>query len=167
MMRKSLVVMLAMAVVAIVAYTLQAQEGEKWLDPANCYYCQPLTQTEGLMENLGWENYNIKNGSISVTTYKPEWKEKWKAASAEMQKRWMAMPTEAEHPKCGMCKAWSEVPMDRVSWENVEFTGGELGITTSTDTAVVAQLHSITDKTRQAMEDWMKAEAEAKAAAKQ
>ena len=158
-MRKSLVVLLPLAILALVAVAIQAEEGTKWVDPQNCYFCKPLAETPGLMEHVGWENHKIKSGMVSVTTYTPEWKEKYKAASAEMQKRWSTMDPKQTYQMCGMCQAWMKVPMDKVSWETVEFTGGELGITTTSDSAVVPQLHAICDKTCPAMDEMMKAEA--------
>ena len=158
-MRKSLVVLLLLAILALVAVAIQAEEGAKWLDPKGCYFCQPLTETVGLMDNLGWENYKIKNGMVSVTTYTPEWKEKYKAASAEMQKRWQSYDPAKPQPLCGMCAAWMKMPMDKVAWETVEFKGGEISIGNSEDTAIVSQLHAIADKTCAAMDEMMKAEA--------
>ena len=157
-MRKAMLVLLPAAVLALVGLTLQAEEpaAPKWLDPQGCYFCQPLTQTEGLMDHLTWEHHKIKNGMVSVTTYAPEWKEKYKAASADMQKRWETYNPANPQPLCGMCATWMKMPMDKVAWEMVEFKGGEIGITTSADSAVVAQLHEITDKTCAAMEEYLK-----------
>ncbi|MCX6836158.1 MAG: hypothetical protein NTW07_13720 [candidate division Zixibacteria bacterium] len=157
-MRKSLVILLPLAVLALTSMVIQGEEvaSPKWLDPHGCYFCQPLTLTEGLMEHLTWEHHNIKNGMVTVTTYAPEWKEKYKAASADMEKRWMGYDPTKPQPLCGMCAAWMKMPMDKVAWETVEFKGGEIGITTSTDSAVVAQLHEITDKTCAAMDEMMK-----------
>jgi hypothetical protein len=146
-MRKLALILLPMAVLALAGVSLQAEEGVKWLDPQNCYFCQPLTETEGLMEHVSWENYKIANGIVSVTTYAPEWKDKMKAASAAMQKRWAEYDPTKEYHMCGMCRAWTQLPLDKIKMENVEFTGGELSLSTSDDPAIVAKLHEIADKT--------------------
>ena len=159
-MRKALLVLLPVAILALVALALQAEEtaapATKFLDPANCYFCQPLTQTEGLMDNLTFENFKIKNGVVAVTTYKPEWKDKYKAASAEMQRRWQTYDPAKPQPMCGLCAAWSKMPMDKLTMESVEFNGGDLGLTTSADSALVAQMHEIADKTNAAMDELKK-----------
>jgi len=162
-MRKSLIVLLPFAILALVGIAIQAQEptAPKWLDLTNCYYCQPLTQTEGLMDHLTFENFNIKNGCVSVITYAPEWKDKYKAASVEMQKRWQAYDPAKPQPMCGMCAAWTKLPMDKLSMESVEFAGGEMGLKTSADPALVAQMHEITDKICAAMDELKKAQAPA------
>ena len=158
-MRKALLVLLPLAIVAMIALAVQSEEPAAggWLDPAGCYFCQPLTQTEGLMEHLTWENHKLKNGMMSVTTYPAEWKEKYKACSVEMEKRWSTFdPAKPQH-LCGMCSAWMKMPMDKIAWETVEFSGGEIHITNTADPALLAQLHEITDKTRAAMDEMMKA----------
>ncbi len=160
-MRKALIVLLPVAFLILVAWPIQAQEkaAPKFLDPAYCYFCQPLTQTEGLMDNLTFENLKIKNGVVAVTTYKPGWKDKYKAASAEMQQRWQTYDPTKPQPMCGLCTAWTKLPMDKLSMESVEFNGGEMGLTTSADPALVAQMHEIADKTNAAMAEMMKAPA--------
>lgn len=163
-MRKSLIVLLPFAILALIGIAIQAQEpaAPKWLDMQNCYFCQPLAQTPGLMDNITWENHNIKNGTVSVVTYAPEWKDKYKAASADMEKRWKSFDPAKPQPLCGMCTAWMKYPMDKMTWETIDFKGGELEVGTSTDSAVVAQMHEINNKTCAAMDEMMKKEAPAK-----
>jgi hypothetical protein len=162
-MRRSLVVLLPLAILALIAVEIQSEEGAapKWLDPQNCYFCQPLTQTEGLMDNLGWESHKIKNGIVQVVTYKPEWEEKYKAACGEMQKRWKEYDPAKQYHLCGLCQAWQRIPLDKVAWEDVKFNGGEISIGTSGDSTIVAQMHIIADKTCAAMDEMKKAEAAA------
>ena len=157
-MRKSVIGVVAMMAVLVVGAVLVAQEETKWLDPANCYFCQPLTETEGLMEAVGWENHKISNGMVTITTYAPEWEEAVKAAGAEMEKRWEGYDPTAEHQLCGLCEAWLTVPMDKITIEKVDFNGGELTITTTTDAEVLSQLHEIADKTIAAMAAMMETE---------
>jgi len=146
-MRKAVMILLPVAIVALAGVILQAEEGAKWLDPQNCYFCKPLTETEGLMEHVGWENYKIANGMVSVTTYAPEWKDKAKAASAAMKKLWDGYDPAKPVHMCGMCQAFTKLPMDKIKMESVEFSGGELSLSTSDDPAIVATLHEMVDKT--------------------
>jgi len=150
-MRKSVMILLPAAVLALAGLILHAEEGVKWLDPQNCHFCKPLAETEGLMEHVNWENYKIANGMVSVTTYAPEWAEKAKAASAAMKKLWDEYDPTVEVHMCGMCQAWMQMPMDKIKMESVDFTGGELSLTTSDDPAIVARMHEIVDKTVAAM----------------
>jgi len=157
-MRRTLIGTIVMIAVLVVGAVLVAQEETKWLDPANCHFCQPLTETEGLLEAVGWENHNISNGIVTITTYAPEWEEAAKAAGAAMEKLWESYDPTAEHHLCGLCEAWLTVPMDKIVMEKVEFNGGELSITTTSDAEVLAQLHEMTDKTIAAMAALMEAE---------
>ena len=146
-MRKLSIGLLAMAVLVLAGSALVAEDEAMWLNPAGCYFCQPLTETEGLLDAVGWENHKIANGMVSITTYTPEWEKATKAAGAEMEKRWMGFDPTQDKPLCGMCQAWMKVPFDKLTMEKIEFNGGEMSLTTSSDEAVVAQLHEITDKT--------------------
>jgi hypothetical protein len=157
-MRKMSVVVLAAAAIMLASTSLLAQDETKWLDPANCHFCQPLTEPEGLLESLGWEHHKIAHGSMSVTTYKPEWKENFEAASVKMTELWVTFDPAQEYQLCGMCQAWMGLPMDKVTFESVKFNGGEIGMSTSTDPEVVAQLHALTDKTIAEYEAMMKME---------
>lgn len=157
-MHKSVIGAVAMIAVLVIGAGLVAEEGKKWLDPENCHFCQPLTETEGLLEAVGWENHNISNGIVTITTYAPKWEEAAKAAGAEMEKLWESYDPAAEHYLCGLCEAWLTVPMDKIATEKVEFNGGELSITTTADAEVLAQLHEMTDKTIAAMATMMEVE---------
>jgi len=148
-------ILLPVAVVALAGVILQAEEGAKWLDPQNCHFCKPLTETEGLMEHVGGENYKIADGMVSVTTFAPEWKDKAQVASAAMKKLWDEYDPAVEVYMCGMCRAWTQLPMDKIKMENIQFSGGELGLSTSDDPAIVAQMHEIVDKTTAAMASMM------------
>ena len=157
-MRK-IAVSVAVAALAIFAGSaLMAEEEAAWMDPVGCYFCQPLSMTEGLLDNLGWESHKIKNGVVQVVTYKPEWKEKYKAAWAEMENRWKAYDPAKQYHLCGMCQAWMKIPLDKVAWEDVQFNGGEISIGVSQDSAIVVQMHDIADKTCAAMDEMKKAE---------
>lgn len=145
-MRKISIGMTALAVL-IVGSFVAAEEGSKWLDPANCYFCQPLVENENLLDNLSWEHSKIKNGIVAVTTYTSEWKETYQTAHAAMMKRWTDFDPSQEVKLCGMCEAWMTIPMDKIAWETVTFNGGEVGITTTNDPEVLAKLHELTDKT--------------------
>jgi hypothetical protein len=157
-MRRSLVVLLPLAILALIVFVVQAEEGAapKWLDPQNCYFCKPLAETEGLLDHVGWETHKIANGIVTVTTYGDEWKDKMKAASAAMEKLWTEYDPSKEVHMCGLCRAWTQMPMDKIKMESVEFKGGELGLSTSDDPAIVAQLHEIADKTCNAMDEMKK-----------
>jgi len=159
-MRKSVIGAIAMAAVLVVGAVLVAQEKTKWLDPENCYFCQPLTETEGLLEAVGWESHKVSNGMVTITTYAPEWEEAAKAAGAEMEKRWEGYDPTAEYNLCGLCKAWLGLPMDKIKMEKVEFNGGELSLTTTTDAEVLVQLHAMADKTTKAMTAFIEMEVE-------
>ena len=158
-MRKAMFVLLPVAILALIGFAIQAEEpaAAKWLDMPNCYFCQPLTQVEGLMENLSWESLKIKNGIVQVVTFKPEWEEKYRAAWAESVERWKEPDPGKEHYLCGLCQAWQQIPLDKVAWEDVKFSGGEISIGESEDSAIVARIHTIADKTGTAMDEMKKA----------
>jgi hypothetical protein len=146
-MRKVITGLSVVVVLLLATAALMAEEEANWLDPANCHFCQPLTEPEGMMDHLGWNNYKITNGIVSVTTYGPEWKEPFQAASAKMMKLWQEYDPTQQYHLCGMCQAYMGVDWTKVTMDNVDFEGGQVGITTTTDPEVLKQLHAIVDRT--------------------
>jgi hypothetical protein len=97
---------------------------------------------------------------VSITTYTEEWAEASIAAGDEMEKRWMSYDPGAGKNLCGMCEAWTTIPMDKLKMEKVEFHGGEMSLTTTTDPDLLVRLHEMTDKTTVAMAAFMELEME-------
>ena len=63
-----------------------AMAGEKpWFDMENCDFCKHLMTDPHLMENMNWEQYELSNGLLVVTTVKPEYVESFEMAMKEMK----------------------------------------------------------------------------------
>ena len=154
-MRQSAIGAIAVAAMLVVGAGLVAEEGKPWIDPANCYFCEPYSQAEGLLEAVGFEHHNIANGVVFIMTYTPEWEKAANAAGAEMMKRWGTYDPSAGHTLCGMCEAGQTIPFDKVKVEEIMFNGGEMTLQTTDDAELLAKLHEMTDKTTAAWAAFM------------
>ena len=143
-MRKVLIIA---AMVVLVASMMATGEEPQWLDPANCDFCRPLTEPPEMLQNLHWQNFKVTNGVMTVTTFAPEWKEPYEAANAKMEAFWETFDPTKPYHMCGMCQAYMGVDWTKVTADAVDFDGGQVSLMTTTDSATLAALHSITDRT--------------------
>ena len=135
-------------------------EGAKWLDPAGCYYCQPLMETEGMLEHCTWESHKIENGVLDVTTVEPGWEEAYEKAHQEMTDRWNAFDPANPQKMCGMCQAFVAAWDESIQMQDIKTMHGHVMLTTSPKPEVVKKLHMIADRTTKEMKK-MAAEAHA------
>ena len=161
-MRTRMIAVTVAGVILLVGAMLTAQEKAepKWLDVENCYFCQPLANPPGMLQNVDWEEFNVANGILTVVTVKPGFEEPYAKAHDEMEARWKAYDPANPQPMCGMCQAYMAAIDATVKMEEVKTKHGGAGLTTSTNPETVAKLHAIVDRTNQEMAAWEKAQME-------
>ena len=139
-MRRALFLTLSVVLVAAVV----ASAGEvAWFDFQNCAMCKDIMATPGLVENVSWEQYNLANGIISVTTVDVEYVDKYRKAHAGMAETAKAMHSGGEMPYlCGSCTALGMCMMKGANQEYVETINGCLFILTSTKPELVEELQN-------------------------
>lgn len=177
-MRKGIVAVMFVAFAMMVVSALMADDqpkdmpmdkktepaGEaKWLDPENCYFCQPLVAEPGLMDHVHWETHPISNGLVDVVTVDPGFEDQYEKAHAAMMERWQSFNPADPKPTCGMCKAWIDAWDTSIKSEDVKTMHGHIGISTSDNPEVVAKMHAISERTTKEMAAYMEMGKEAHA----
>jgi len=125
----------------------QDAEEKPWFDLENCGFCKHLMDDPGLLDHCTWENHNIENGMMSVTTVDKEFLPSYRAAAMKMKETSEKMEKGEMVPMCGMCTAMGSLMMKGAKWEYVETQYGDVQIMTSDNEEVVQELHAFTDKT--------------------
>lgn len=146
MTRRSLTLSLAAVLVAGVAVA----GGEAWFD-SNCAMCKNMMQEEGLMKNMKWEQHNISNGIVAVTTVKPEYLDAYRVAHENMNKTATRLMKGEQLDLCGSCTALGKCMMMGAKQEYVETSTGDVWIVTSDNPEVVADLHQWVERNQAEM----------------
>ncbi|MDF1545098.1 MAG: hypothetical protein P1R58_08350 [bacterium] len=153
-MRRITVVMCLMLILAF-ALTVTAEDAP-WFDMENCSFCSDMDQE--MMMKLGWEHYNIENGSMTVSTIPREYTEEWEKVRAGWKAKGEKMMAGEKMPLCGMCTAMGGLMMKGVKSEEVKWSMGYISLMTSDDPAIVKEVHAFTDKTNAELDKMMEAE---------
>ncbi|MFQ5512182.1 MAG: hypothetical protein ACE5EO_10065 [Candidatus Krumholzibacteriia bacterium] len=126
--------------------------GEKpWFDMENCGMCKSLGSNAELMENLSWEQHNISNGILAVTTVSPKYLESYRAAHAEMSKTAQRLAKGEMMEMCGSCMAFGMCMMKGARQEYVETSTGDVWIVTSDNPELVVDLQNWVKRNKEEM----------------
>jgi len=129
--------------------------GKEWFDMESCDMCRPLTENPELLMNITWEQHNISNGIVSVTTVEKDYVEVYRKAHSEMGEVGASMEKGNHTELCGMCTNLVGMMMKGVEQEGVVTTHGDVWILTSKDPLVVADLQKWASKNKEEMEKHM------------
>ena len=126
-----------------------AQAGDEgaWFDMANCSMCVNLTTEEGLLDHMTWENHIIANGALSFTAVDEDYKDAYARMGKAMEAAGNKLMAGEQLPLCNFCQSYGALMMAGAKMEIVETAGGEIGLITSTDPAVVKKIHAHTQRT--------------------
>jgi hypothetical protein len=138
MSRKIVGLILAVLVIATVGIS-----GEKpWFDNEHCAMCTNMMANKDLMRNMSWEQHNIANGIVSITTVDKKYLDAYRAAHAEMNKTAMRLQQGEPLELCGSCTALGMCLMKGAHQDYVETSTGDVWIVTSDDPEVVTELQN-------------------------
>jgi hypothetical protein len=129
-----------LAVLALLVSALAFAGDVEWFDMETCEVCKSLTHQEGLMENMTWEQYDISNGIVSVTTVQGDYLDKYRTAQKDMGMVLGRLQKGEQVGLCGGCTALGMIMMKGVKSEEVQTSHGEVWLMTSDDAEVVAAL---------------------------
>ncbi len=154
-MKRVLTLVLSVALVASIAAV--ATSGEKsakaWFDLESCGMCSNLSAQDGLLEHVTWEQHNLANGIVSVTTVADGYLEKYRAANKKMEQVGMKMMQGEKIDLCGMCTSLSGIMMGgKVMPDYVMTQHGSVMILTSQDAETVKSLQKWAATTNSEME---------------
>ncbi len=150
---KKIGILFAVLLVVFIMATFGTAEDKAWFDMVNCDFCKHLATDSLLMENMVWEQYEISNGLLVVTTVKPEFMESYKAAAAEMKKLGEAMMagTATDVKTCGHCDYYGMMMQSGAIFEKVETAMGDIELITSDDEKVLKMIKTYADNNDKAM----------------
>jgi len=148
MKRRMFVLTVLVMVVAAGATTA----GEKpWLDMVNCDMCKNIAATPGLLESMQWEQHDLSNGIVAVTSVPKGKLEAYRKAHMGMAETGKRLMAGEQMELCGSCTALGMCMMKGVNQEYVETMNGDVWIITSDNAEVVAELHDWVKKNKEAM----------------
>lgn len=131
----------AMALVIVVgSIAVAGSDQAAWFDMENCSMCKNISGHAGLMENVTWEQHNIKNGIISMATVPEEYLATYRKAQQEMDGTAKRLMKGEALPLCGSCSAFGNILMKGVEMETVNTQHGDVMILTSADAGIVEEL---------------------------
>ncbi len=159
-MRKAILLLFALAFVMTAPAT---NAGETpWFDMENCVFCQHLVKDPKLLDNLSWEHHDIKNGAMTISVVKPEYRESYEMAQKEMmaegQKLQSGEVAFTDVKMCGHCQAYGKLMMIGVNIEYVQGEVADVVLMTSDDPDKVKEIKMYSQHNRDAMVKMHKAD---------
>ena len=122
-----------------------------WFDMTGCEMCKGMSSEDGLMTHMTWEQYDLSNGVVSITTVDPEYMDKYRTAHAKMNETVMRLEKGEEMSLCGSCTALGMCMMKGASHDYVETKTGDIWIVTASTPKLVAELKTWAKRNREEM----------------
>ncbi len=159
-MKKPMIAVLFVPVIFLLAFMMVSAGEEPWMDMKNCEMCKTLTQEDpALMKNMTWEHHDISNGLVSVSTVAPAFAKHFTQASERMAKVEGKLQKGEKVSLCNMCtEMGGMLQTGKVKTEHVNTTNGYVGLTTSDDPAMIAQIQKWGERTTEETMKMEKAE---------
>ena len=132
--------LIALSLAALVVAGVAVAGGQAWFDH-DCALCKSLMSDEALMKNMAWEQHDISDGIIAVTTVKPDYLAAYRTAHNDMSATTQRLMQGEQMELCGSCTAMGKCMMMGAQQEYVETSTGDVWIVTSDNPEVVADLH--------------------------
>jgi hypothetical protein len=142
--------MIALSLAAVLVAGVAVAGGEAWFS-YDCSMCKNYMSEPALMKNMKWEQHNISDGLVAVTTVQKEYLDAYRAAHENMNKTAMQIMNGEHVELCGSCTALGECIMKGVSQEYVETSTGDVWIVTSDDPELVTDLHKWVERNKAEM----------------
>ncbi len=153
----------AVAIALIVSVTLISAEETPWFDMENCSFCRHLLTDPHLLDNMTWDQYDIANGLLIVTTVKPEFQASYLKAMTKMEKLGQEMAAGKTDVKvCGHCQFYGKLLMSGAKFEHVSTAMGEIDLITSDKPEVLKMIREYGQRNREEMAKTEKMEKEIK-----
>lgn len=147
---------LAISLVAILAAGFGVAGEKAWFD-MSCGMCKPMADKPGLMENVQWEQHNLSNGIIAITTVPAEHLAAYRTAHGEMMKIAEGLEKGEMVEMCGSCTSLGKYMMGGAKDEYIETKNGDVWIVTSDDPEIVAGLQKWVARNKDEMKKMMEA----------
>jgi hypothetical protein len=132
------IVLLSAAIILVFSIVFAGDTA--WFDMKKCAMCKSLAETPGLMESMSYEQLNISNGIVCVTTVQGDHLKDYRAAHAKMMDVAARLQKGEALELCGSCNAVGMIMMKGVKQDYAETQHGDVWIVTSDKPEVVAEL---------------------------
>lgn len=144
---------------AIAGQDMNHKTASGWYDMENCAFCQHLIEDPGLLEHTTWETHKIKNGSVTVLTVAPEYRQSYEKAGAAIEALGQKMMTGEVNPMgvemCGRCMMYGQIMMSGAEIEEVRGDHADVSLMTSGNPDVVKMIHQMVDRDAEEMAELM------------
>ncbi|MFH2049110.1 MAG: hypothetical protein ABIJ12_06660 [bacterium] len=167
-------VLLAMAMLLCFAFVSFAGDDEgqvgqdmamadaPWFDMPNCDFCKNLIKDENLLKNMTWENHEIHNGFVSITTVKPEFKAAYMEAMGAMMQLGNDMETGKVKPEevkmCNYCKNYGMLMEAGAKFDYVMGDAAIVTVVTSDNPETLEKIKKFNERSIMEMAKWEEAE---------
>jgi len=132
--------LIALSLAAVLVAGVAVAGSDSWFD-YNCAMCKNMMSNEALMKNMNWEQHNISDGVVAVTTVKPDYLGAYRTAHEGMSETAGMLMKGEQLELCGSCTAMGKCMMQGAEQEYVETSTGDVWIVRSDNPEVVAELH--------------------------
>ncbi len=132
------IVLLSSAIILV--FSLAFAGDAAWFDMTKCAMCKGMMEKPGLMESMSWEQVNIPDGIVCLTTVAGGHLKDYRAAHAQMMDLSARLQKGEQLPLCGSCSAMGAIMMKGVKENYAETAQGDVWIVTSDKPEVVAEL---------------------------
>jgi hypothetical protein len=134
-----------------------ASGGDKpWFDMEKCELCKVFMEEPILMASMNWEEFEVYNGTVSVTTVKKEYLPAYRTAHKKMMKNIDRLEQGDTLYLCGMCTEIGRLMELGAVYEYFETEQGSVSLFTAAGPEVIAAIKAMSVKGK---EEWEKMEA--------
>lgn len=141
-MRNFLKVFFLTTLALTLIYTVSSSYDKAWFDLEGCAMCKGIAENPKLIENMTWDQYDITNGVLAVTSVTPEFKEAYMTASKHMKMTGEKLMAGEKLDLCGSCTALSGMFGRGIKSEMIATENGSISLFTSADAELVSELQS-------------------------
>jgi hypothetical protein len=133
-------ILVALALVLAMAFVAFAAAEKPWYDMKNCEFCKPWATPE-MTKNCVFDQVAIGNGVLSLVQFPESFRPKYMAASAEMEAISKKAASGEKVNMCGSCEMMGSFFMRGMKFEEIPTKTGIAMLMTSSDSALVADMH--------------------------
>jgi hypothetical protein len=132
--------LIVISLFALLVAGLSSAADAPWFDFANCSMCKVIGQNPEMMKSISWEQHDISNGIVCVTTVPDKYLDAYRAAHESMAEIGARLMKGEQMYLCGSCQALGKCLAENPHQEYAQTDHGDVWILTSDNPEVVAAL---------------------------
>ncbi len=138
---KHKLVVIAVAIMAVASIAVAADQARPWYDMKNCEFCKPWSTPE-MVKSCSWDQHPISNGVVTLGLFPENMREAYKKASAQMDALGKRAAAGEKIQMCLSCETMGSFFMRGAKMEEIPTKSGALMLLTSSDSTLVAAMHT-------------------------